>query len=82
MEGIHTLILSKIFALDKIPTTIKEWYDKTSRFNIEDSKRSPAKTKDSPHSQERPTHPDMSILHVIQMPWTSTTSPQKTENYA
>jgi len=35
MEGIHTSILSKIFALDKIPTTIKEWYDKTSRFDAQ-----------------------------------------------
>jgi len=35
MGGIHTSILSKIFALDKIPTTIKEWYDKTSRFDTQ-----------------------------------------------
>jgi len=30
MEGIHTSILSKIFALDKIPTSIQEWYEKAS----------------------------------------------------
>ena len=35
MEGIHTSILSKIFALDKIPTMINEWYDKTSRFDAQ-----------------------------------------------
>jgi len=35
MEGIHTSILSKIFALDKIPTTIREWYDKTSQFDAQ-----------------------------------------------
>jgi len=35
MEGIHTSILSKTFALDKIPITIKEWYDKTSRFDAQ-----------------------------------------------
>jgi len=35
MEGIHTLILSKIFALDKIPTSIQEWYDKASWFDTQ-----------------------------------------------
>jgi len=35
MEGIHTLILSKIFALDKIPTSIQEWYDKTFIFDAQ-----------------------------------------------
>lgn len=35
MEGIHTSILAKIFALDKIPTTISEWYEKASRFDAQ-----------------------------------------------
>ena len=35
MEGIHTSILSKIFTLNKIPTTIREWYDKTSQFDAQ-----------------------------------------------
>jgi len=35
MEGIHTSILSKIFALNKIPTSIQEWYDKAFWFDTQ-----------------------------------------------
>ena len=35
MEGIHTSILAKIFALDPVPTTIKDWYEKASRFDAQ-----------------------------------------------
>jgi hypothetical protein len=33
MEGIHKSILQKIFALETVPTTIKDWYEKASRFD-------------------------------------------------
>ena len=35
MEGIHTSILAKIFALDKVPTTVAAWYEKASRFDAQ-----------------------------------------------
>src|ERR1700678_3094677 len=33
MEGINTGILQKVFAQDKLPTTITEWYERTSRLD-------------------------------------------------
>src|SRR5271168_2589964 len=33
MERINTGILQKIFAQDKLPTTITEWYERTSRLD-------------------------------------------------
>src|SRR5271155_5436834 len=33
MEGVNTGILQKVFAQDKLPTTISEWYERTSRLD-------------------------------------------------
>src|SRR5271168_2148940 len=33
MEGVNTGILQKVFAQDKLPTTITEWYEQTSRLD-------------------------------------------------
>src|SRR6202522_2032373 len=33
MEGINTGIFQKIFAQEKLPTTITEWYERTSKLN-------------------------------------------------
>src|ERR1700678_687018 len=33
MEGINTGILQKIFSQEKLPTTITEWYEQTSRLD-------------------------------------------------
>src|SRR5271168_3278259 len=34
MEGVNTGILQKIFAQENLPTTITEWYERTSKLNL------------------------------------------------